>query len=253
MTAVPHIDQTTTEATTEAAGLSAPAPASVLPRLIAELNAAQADFEAAHADYTTAVANARTLEAAAQAAEADAERLREDIRETLRTLMGRPSRELRAKSAEQRAAIELATEYATLAAEVAQQTRRALLATSAPARRVNELRRQLLRAYAEELLRDTLAEVAPRLKTAIALQAHDEEIKPFNTQLSIAVMLGKDAYDMVLDRLRYPLIELFRTTEAQPVREDIATALETSGTHGFQPMSPAQVHVQRAMHIESQA
>jgi ElaB/YqjD/DUF883 family membrane-anchored ribosome-binding protein len=111
--------------------------------------------------------NSAALKASADAAEADARRLRGEIRELLNKLIGRPSKEMRAKSAEQRAAIELAEDYRELAQDLEDDIALAHIDACLASEDMPYRRNRIVAAYGELLLEETLADIAPRLKAAM--------------------------------------------------------------------------------------
>lgn len=143
--------------------LKNPARQDRLNKVIEELHTRYATAKPLVEHYTTLNQNSTALKASADAAEADAQRLRGEVRELLTKLIGRPSKELRAKSAEQRAAIELADDYRELSEGMQDDIIVAQLDANRPARDSDAQRRKLRNTYAELLLEETLSDVAPQL------------------------------------------------------------------------------------------
>jgi hypothetical protein len=217
---------------------------------IAALAEAQAIFDTAHAAYLTATRNDESLRNAAQAATAEAERARNGLREILRTAMGRPSKELHAKSAEQRAALELAEEYTALSVELVDEVELAHMKASPPALDVRQLRRTLARSYADALLAEVIDEVAPRLKLALALQCVDEDSRPFNTLLDVSFFLGNDTLETRLERLGLLIKDRMKYAQPAAIPDAITQALKHSGIGQFIPSTPATCHMIQQRRIE---
>jgi len=117
--------------------------------------------------YQTLKQNALTLHAAAKAAEADAQRLRAETRTLLGQLMGRPSKEIRTKNAEQRAAIEMAEDYRDLAENLNDDIILAHIDAHRAAEGIPGARNNIVNAYTDLMLEEALREIAPRLKYAL--------------------------------------------------------------------------------------
>lgn len=131
---------------------------------IDELYARYAQAKPLVEHFTTLKQNADALKASANAAETDAERVRGEVRELLTKLIGRPNKELRAKNAEQRAAIELAEDYRELCADMQDDITVAELAANLPACDTDYQRGKLLNTYCELLLEEAVNEIAPQLR-----------------------------------------------------------------------------------------
>jgi ElaB/YqjD/DUF883 family membrane-anchored ribosome-binding protein len=176
--------------------------------------------------------NSATLKASADAAEADAQRLRGEVREMLSKLIGRPSKEMRAKSAEQRAAIEMAEDYRELAQDLEDDITLAHIDACLASEKMPYRRNRIVAAYGELLLEETLADIAPRLKAAMDniwgsdCYASDSDF----TLIQDVARARRESFN------RYLCNAIYRATEkaeAIPTPADITDALKAYPSTGL--------------------
>lgn len=193
--------------------------------------------------------NLRSLRAAAAAAEVEARQHREELRELMRETAGKPDRKLRQKSADQRSAIELSEDYASIAIEAETEIKRTMAAMSEPAARVVALRRRLLQTFAQSLLTEAIEEIAPRLKLAMNI-LHRQAGAPFNDRVLIH---WGDADALVKSDLLKTIAEVLDHSDAIASFPDaIGATLEATSVDGFKPLSPAQ-RIQLTRQLEASA
>jgi len=210
-----------------------------LDALKVSLKLAYAEFQAAHATLANLERNTATMQSAAAAAEADAQRIRGELRDMLRQLVGKPGKPLRQKSAEQRAAIELGEEYAALAAELQMEIERARLQLSPPAQKVIRLRQTLARTFADALIAEAIADIAPRLKLGLLIQEQLENSEHFNERIKLH---WGDANRLVHADLAKSIATTLGAddTPALMLPDELREALECAYLDGFVPLSPLQ-------------
>lgn len=202
-----------------------------------QLKSHHAQFLQHRATLTKLEENLRSLRAAATAAEQEARQHREALREMMRETAGKPDRKLRQKSADQRAAIELSEDYASIAVEAETEIKRTVVAMSEPAGRVVELRRLLLQTFAQALLDEAIEEIAPRLKLALEIQRRQAG-EPFNDRV---LLHWGDADELMKSDLLKTIAEVLDHSDAiASIPDDLGSVLETTGVGDFKPLSPAQ-------------
>lgn len=203
-----------------------------------ELKSHHAQFMQHRATLAKLEENLRSLRAAATAAEEEARQHREALRDLMRETAGKPDRKLRQKSADQRTALELSEDYASIAVEAETEIKRTIVAMSEPAARAVELRRRLRQTFAQALLDEAIEEIAPRLKLALEIQRQQEDSERFNERMRLH---WGDADALVKSDLIRTISAVFdRSNAIASLPDDLGSVLETTGVGNFTPLSPAQ-------------
>lgn len=194
-------------------------------------------YQAARAALDVLQENSRTLRSGAAAAHADADCHRDDMRELLRKGLGKLDKQLHLKAAELRAALALHEEYSALAAELEAPIARAELEVSETAAKVIDLRRRLLRAFADAVVREAIAEIAPRLHLGMSIQKRLEAGEYFNDRMK--VHFGNED-ELVLADLRRTVTSALQSPDLAVVDlpEELRAALDQADLGSFVPMSP---------------
>ena len=207
---------------------------------LTELQQAKADFAAAQALCGQIAANLATLRKAGQASETEAQGIRAKLRELLRETMGKPSKKLHDLSADQRAAIVMQEEYASLADEAERELARATLEAQAPLRRIDTIHGELRQCYADAVVAEAVADLAPKLAIGLQLARDAFNANQFDPRHRVFDSPEEFALQQVLTALR-PLFAASTDTAADPV----LAALATSRMEGIERISQCQMHAMR--------
>lgn len=224
--------------------LNSPAYQARLNTVIEQLVEAYAAGKPLADQYNQLRQNATALKASADAAEADAKRLREEVREMLGQLIGRPNKEIRTKNAEHRAAIELAEDYRDLSQDLEDDIARAHIAATCPASEVSKLRTKLFNTYTDLVLEEAISEVAPRLKYAIGALSRSMHFLT-DDEYKVLVVSGLNEPQMVYRHVSNVLKRMMENVTPDPVPAELENILAKYPPFGVPYMTPASVHVAR--------
>lgn len=215
-----------------------------LDALRAELSHSMAAYQTIRDEQTILENNARTIRQAAAVAEADAQSKRVELREMLRASIGKLSKQHHQKSAEHRSAIELSEEYSAIAADIDAQIEPKIFELSDAASIVLDLRKRLLKTFADAVVSEAIAEIAPRLQLGLAIQQRLEGAEFFNDRLR--VYWGNED-ELVLADLRRVITAAIESPELEPAElpEELRTAVAQANLGDFKPMSPIQCALAR--------
>lgn len=186
--------------------------------------------------------SAATLNSSADAAEADARRLRGEVREMLGKLIGRPSKELRAKNAEHRAAIEMAEDYRELSRDLENDITRAHVAAVPPSEELSKIRTHLFNTYTDLMLEEAFAEIASRLKYAVLELSRSMHFLT-EDEYKVLVISGLNEPQMVYRHLGRVMERMIETATPAPVPAELEDILAKYPPLGVPHMTPAMIHL----------
>jgi len=206
-------------------------------------HAARQQFEAEHDAYCKLRDQQNTHQQSAEAAEASALSLKEQARQLLRKLMGKPNKQLHDLRADERAAYSLAEDYRSFTDEMALHVEEGELAAAAAKLDYHESYRGLISAYAAVQKREAIAALEPLLK---AIWLYERELMGEGRFASWV----ERGYDTALDCALADFSKLI-SQQAAGYKLDIATdpvlsqAKRPEGLSDVPDYSPLQLKMRR--------